>query len=99
VTVTRLLLRAGEADSASRFLYTLYLREDFQKNKELRAKVLYQLFEMFSDAESERLPLTKGDLRFYEDVAKADTKPGIATGILSLIFSDTKPREMLEEKE
>jgi tetratricopeptide (TPR) repeat protein len=99
VTVTRLLLREGEADLAARFLYTLYLREDFQKSGELRAKVLYQLFEMFSDAQSNRLPLSKGDLRFYEDVAKADTKPGIATGILSLIFSDTSPRALLEEKE
>jgi tetratricopeptide (TPR) repeat protein len=97
--VARLLIQADEADLASRFLYTLYAREDFQKNKELRAKVLYQLFEMFSDAETARLPLTKGDLRFYEDVANADTKPGIATGILSLIFSDTNPRALLGEKE
>ena len=51
---------------------------------------------MFSDAENERLPITKGDLRFYEDVAKADTNPGIATGILSLIFSDTNPREKFD---
>ncbi|HSK71855.1 MAG TPA: tetratricopeptide repeat protein [Pyrinomonadaceae bacterium] len=99
VTVTRLLLQANEGDLASRFLYTLYLREDFQKSGEMRAKILYQLFEMFSDAENQRLPLTKGDLRFYEDVAKADTKPGIATGILSLIFSDTNPRQRLEEQE
>ncbi|MEO6588555.1 MAG: hypothetical protein ABIP06_04430, partial [Pyrinomonadaceae bacterium] len=99
VTVSRLLLQEGEADLASRFLYTLYLREDFKTNSALRAKVLYQLFEMFSDAESERLPLTKGDLRFYEDVAKADTNPGISTGILSLIFSDTNPRQKLDEQE
>jgi tetratricopeptide (TPR) repeat protein len=99
VTVTRLLLRAEETDLGARFLYTLYVREDFQANKELRAKVLYQLFEMFSNAESRRLPITKDDLRFYKDVAKADTKPGIATGILSLIFSDTNPQARLDEQE
>ncbi len=99
VTVSRLLIKAGEADLASRFLYTLYLREDFKTNSELRAKILYQLFEMFSDAENRRLPLTRGDLRFYEDVARADTNPGIATGILSLIFSDSSPREKLDAQE
>ncbi|MDQ6788339.1 MAG: tetratricopeptide repeat protein [Acidobacteriota bacterium] len=99
VTVSRLLIHAGEADLASRFLYTLYVREDFKSNSELRAKILYQLFEMFSDAENRRLPLTKGDLRFYEDVARADTNPGIATGILSLIFSDSGVREKFSEQE
>jgi tetratricopeptide (TPR) repeat protein len=98
-TVTRLLLQENEPDAASRFLYTLFLREDFQKNGELRARVLYQLFEMFSDAENEHLPLTKGDLRFYADVAQADTNPGMATGVLSLIFSDTDVREKLDEQE
>jgi len=99
VTVSRLLIQSGEVDLASRFLYTLYLREDFKTNSELRAKILYQLFEMFSDAENRRLPLTRGDLSFYEDVARADTNPGIATGILSLIFSDSNPREKLDEQE
>ncbi len=99
VTVSSLLLQANKADLASRFLYTLYLREDFKANSPLRAKILYQLFEMFSDAENQRLPLTKGDLRFYEDVAQADTNPGITTGILSLIFSDSNPRENLDEQE
>ncbi|MBC7798091.1 MAG: hypothetical protein H7Z37_14550, partial [Pyrinomonadaceae bacterium] len=99
VTVTRILLKENEGEMASRFLYTLYLRDDFKANKDLRAKVLYQLFEMFSDAESQRLPITKGDLRFYEDVAQADTNPGITTGILSLIFSDTNPRRKLENQE
>ena len=84
---------------ASRFLYTLYERHDLQANEQLRAKVLYQLFKIFSDAERQRLSLVKGDLRFYEDVAKADSSPGIATGILSLIFSDTNPQAELAEKE
>lgn len=99
VTVSRLLIQSNEADLAARFLYALYLREDFRTNSELRAKILYQLFEMFSDAGMKRLPITKGDLSFYEDVAKADTNPGITTGILSLIFSDTNPREKLAEQE
>ncbi len=99
VTATRLLLRENAGEAASRFLYTLYLRDDFKNNREMRAKILYQLFEMFSDVESQKLPLTRGDLRFFEDVARADTNPGIATGILSLIFSDTNPRAKLESQE
>ena len=99
VTATRLLLKKGDGANASRFLYTLYLREDFKSNSEARAKIIYQLFEMFTEAENERLPITKGDLRFYEDIARADTHPGISTGILSLIFSDTNPREKFEEQE
>jgi len=99
VTATRILLRANDAELASRFLYTLYVREDFKQNSELRAKVLYQLFEMFSDAETRKLPITKGDLSFYEDIAKADVNPGITTGILSLIFSDSNPQTQLKEQE
>ncbi len=99
VTVSRLLLAQSETDSASRFLYTLYAREDFKQNGELRAKVLYQIFEMFCRAEDQKLPISRGDLRFYEDVAKTDTNPGIATGILSLIFSDTHPGEKLDAQE
>ncbi|HQU83018.1 MAG TPA: tetratricopeptide repeat protein [Pyrinomonadaceae bacterium] len=99
VTVTRILLRAHDAELASRFLYTLYVREDFKQNSELRARILYQLFEMFSDAENRKLPITKGDLSFYEDIAKADTNPGITTGIISLIFSDTNPQAHLKEQE
>jgi tetratricopeptide (TPR) repeat protein len=99
VTATRLLIRANEPESASRFLYTLYARGDFKSNSALRAKILYQLFEMFSDAEKRKLPISKGDLRFYEDVARADASPGITTGILSLIFSDANPQARLIEQE
>ncbi|HEX8734024.1 MAG TPA: hypothetical protein VF721_01790 [Pyrinomonadaceae bacterium] len=99
VTATRLLLQENEGETASRFLYTLFVREDFQANPNFRAQILYQLFEMFSDAENQKLPLTKGDLRFYEDVARADTNPGIATGILSLIFSDSQPQSRLQTQE
>ncbi|MDQ3800771.1 MAG: tetratricopeptide repeat protein, partial [Acidobacteriota bacterium] len=104
VTATRLLLQANEGETASRFLYTLFVREDFHTGNSsnggnFRAQILYQLFEMFSDAENLKLPLTKGDLRFYADAARADTSPGIATGILSLIFSDTRPQKRFDEQE
>lgn len=99
ITATRLLLQNAKGNLASKFLYTLYLREDFRKSPAQRGKILYQLFKIFSDADYQELPLTKGDLRFYEDVAKADTNPGISTGILSLIFSDTKPLQKLESQE
>ena len=99
VIATRLLLQANEGETASRFLYTLFVRADFQANGDFRAQILYQLFEMFSDAENQKLPLTKGDLRFYADAARADRNPGIATGILSLIFSDATPQKRLDQQE
>ncbi|MEP6922982.1 MAG: hypothetical protein ABI954_00840, partial [Pyrinomonadaceae bacterium] len=99
LTVSRLLIAAGEGNSASRFLYTLSTQNQLQKGSELRAKVLYQLFEILSDAGEERIALTRGDLQFYRDVAAADSHPGITTGILSLIFSDTNPPAELAEKE
>jgi len=99
LTAARFSIGENEGDLASRFLYTLFLRDDFKENKIERAKILYQLFEIFSDAEREKLSLVKGDLRFYEDVAKADTSPGIATGVLSLIFSDAKVKSEFAEKE
>ena len=99
VTATRLLLRANEGETASRFLYTLFLREDFRAGGEFRAQILYQLFQMFSDAGNRRLPLTRGDLRFYSEAARADTSPGIATGILSLIFADARPQQKLDRQE
>ncbi|HEV8591652.1 MAG TPA: hypothetical protein VGQ55_06085, partial [Pyrinomonadaceae bacterium] len=99
LTATRVLLRENLGDLASRFLYTLYNRPDLNQKGEMRARVLYQLFEMFSDAQNQKLPLTKGDLSFYKRAATIDTDPGIATGILSLIFSDTDPAAQLEAKE
>jgi tetratricopeptide (TPR) repeat protein len=54
---------------------------------------LYQLFELLSDAGEQRLSLTRGDLKFYEDIATADPHPGFIGGILSLILSDTHPQE------
>ncbi len=98
-TVARLLLAAGYVDQASRFLYTLYLQGGLQPGGELRAKVLYQLFVLLSDADEERLALTKGDLKFYQDIATADPHPGITGGILSLLFSDTDPGWELAQKE
>ncbi|NJM53085.1 MAG: hypothetical protein HC846_06640 [Blastocatellia bacterium] len=38
-------------------------------------------------------------MSFYRDVATADAHPGITTGVLSLIFSDTNPSRQLIEKE
>jgi hypothetical protein len=70
VTAARFSIGENEGDLASRFLYTLFLRDDFKQDKLTREKVLYQLFEIFSDAERQRLSLVKGDLRFYEDVAE-----------------------------
>lgn len=99
VLVARMLIRENDAADASRFLYTLVLRDDFRKGSEKRGQVLYQLFEMFADAGKTRVPIGKGDLDFYGDVARADTDPGILTGILSLLFSDTNPGGNLDRIE
>jgi len=93
ITITRLLIADGYVDAASRFLYTLYLNGEMKPGSALRAKVLYQLFELLSDASDERLSLTRGDLRFYQDIATADPHPGMLGGILSLILSDTNPKK------
>ena len=99
LTVSLFLISEGNADLASRFLYTLFLKEEAQNNGKLRAKILYQLFALLSDAENERLVVTKGDLNFYRDIAASDTNPGITTGIISLIFADENPERELENKE
>ena len=91
VAIARLLLSAGYGEAASRFLYTLYLQGELKPGSPLRAKVLYQLFALVSDAGEQRLSLTRGDLKFYQDIA--DPHPGIFGGILSLILSDTQPKE------
>jgi cellulose synthase operon protein C len=93
ITITRLLIADGYVDAASRFLYTLYFNGEMKPGSALRARVLYQLFELMSDASDERLSLTRGDLRFYQDVATADPHPGMLGGILSLILSDTNPKK------
>jgi Flp pilus assembly protein TadD len=92
ITITRLLLAEGYGEAASRFLYTLYLQGDMKPGSKLRARVLYQLFEILSDAGNRRLSLTRGDLKFYQDIATADPHPGMMGGILSLILSDTDPK-------
>jgi tetratricopeptide (TPR) repeat protein len=99
ITITRLLIAYDYADAASRFLYTLYLQGEMKPGSELRAKVLYQLFELLSDAKQEKLSLTQGDLKFYQDVATADPHPGLLGGILSLVFSDTNPSAEFELEE
>ncbi|HXM36919.1 MAG TPA: hypothetical protein VN920_17110, partial [Pyrinomonadaceae bacterium] len=99
VTITRLLLAEGYGDAASRFLYTLSLQGQMKPGSELRARVLYQIFEILSDAGDERLSLTHGDLKFYQDIAAADPHPGMLGGILSLLLSDTDPRREFQKKE
>ncbi|MBX7170559.1 MAG: tetratricopeptide repeat protein [Pyrinomonadaceae bacterium] len=97
LTIARFLLKEGNGDLASKFLYTLHVRNEF--TPEMRGKIAYQIFKILCNGENERLSLTKGDLNFYRDVASADTHPGIATGILSLIFSDTCPACELNSNE
>jgi tetratricopeptide (TPR) repeat protein len=99
VTITRLLIADDDGDAASRFLYSLYLQGEMKPGSELRAKVLYQLFELLSDANQERLSLTRGDLKFYQDIATADPHPGLLGGILSLVLSDTDPKAEFEIEE
>ena len=99
LTVSLFLISDGNADLASRFLYTLFLKEEAHKGGKLRAKILYQLFALLCDAQNERIALTKGDLNFYRDIAASDTNPGITTGIISLIFADENPKRELENKE
>ncbi len=99
LTVSLHLISEGNADLASRFLYTLFLIEEAKPNGELRSKILYQLFTLLCDSENERIALTKGNLDFYRDIAASDTNPGITNGILSLIFADKNPSKELEAKE
>jgi cellulose synthase operon protein C len=98
-TLARILIADGDGDTASRLLYTLYVQNELKPGSPLRAKVLYQLFELLADARGERLALTRGDLRFYQDIAAADTHPGMLNGVLSLILSDTNPAAELETQE
>jgi predicted Zn-dependent protease len=97
--IARILIAENDGDNASRFLYTLYARGEMQPGSELRAQILYQLFEVLTDAQGARIALTRGDLKFYEEVATADTQPGMLGGVLSLIFSDAKAgREFRNEE-
>lgn len=91
-TISRLLIADGRIDQASRFLYTLNEQGGLQRGGEMRAKVLYELFKLTANAGSHRTPLTAGDLKFYEDVAKADPHPGMLGGVLSLALADANPR-------
>ena len=99
LTLSQFLIDDGDGEAASRFLYTLCTDFKVKENPELRRKVLYQLFELLSDAGRDRLALTRGNLDFYETVAKSDARPGITTGILSLIFSDTSPRQFFDNRQ
>nr|MBA3321596.1 hypothetical protein [Pyrinomonadaceae bacterium] len=98
-TLARFMLANGHGDIAARLLYTLHARGELGPGSPVRAKILYQLFELLSDAGGERLALTRGDLKFYEDVATSDPHPGLLGGVLSLIFSDSAPRRELRREE
>ncbi|MGH9752027.1 MAG: tetratricopeptide repeat protein, partial [Blastocatellia bacterium] len=98
-TVSRLLIANAKLDQASRFLYTLNQHGGLQRGGELRAKVLYELFRLLTNAGTTRTPLTAGDLKFYEDVAKADPHPGMLGGVLSLILADSNPRSEFAAEE
>jgi tetratricopeptide (TPR) repeat protein/cytochrome c-type biogenesis protein CcmH/NrfG len=98
-TIARILIAEGDGDTASRFLYTLYAQNELKPGSPLRARVLYQLFELLSDAKDERLALTRGDLTFYQDIATSDPHPGMLGGVLSLILSDTDPASELKTQE
>src|SRR5262249_34835648 len=63
-----------------------------ERGGELRAKVLYEMFRLLNCAGTERTPLTAGDLKFYEDIAKSDPHPGMLGGGLSLLLADSNPR-------
>jgi tetratricopeptide (TPR) repeat protein len=98
-TLARLMIADGDGDTASRFVYTLSAQGELKPASPLRAKVLYQLFELLSDARDQRLALTRGDLKFYEDIATSDPHPGMLGGVLSLVLSDTEPARELEDQE
>ncbi len=98
-TLARLAVADGDGDTATRFVYTLYAQNELKPGSPLRAQLLYQLFELLSDARDERLALTRGDLKFYQDVAASDPHPGMLGGVLSLILSDTEPARELEAQE
>jgi tetratricopeptide (TPR) repeat protein len=95
-TISRLLIADGKVDQASRFLYTLNQQGGLRRGGELRAKVLYELFRLSFNAGTDRTPMTAGDLKFYEDVAKADPHPGVLGGVLSLVLADSDPQREFE---
>jgi predicted Zn-dependent protease len=88
-----------EAELASRFLYTLHQAGGLQPGSELRAKVVYQIFELLLDAGDKRTALTDGDLSFYQDVAKSDPHPGMLGGVLSLLLADSNPQYNFDRAE
>ncbi|MBS1786452.1 MAG: hypothetical protein JST85_01945 [Acidobacteria bacterium] len=98
-TVARLLLMHDEAEMASRFLYTLYQSGGLQPGSELRAKVVYQIFELLLDAGDQRTALTDGNLKFYQEVVKSDPHPGMLGGVLSLVLADSSPQYNFNQAE
>ncbi|NOT61919.1 MAG: hypothetical protein HOP19_17020, partial [Acidobacteria bacterium] len=97
--VARLMIANDEAEAAARYLYTLAQRGGLQAGHPLRAEVLHQLFRQLTEHADTRTPLTQGDLRFYEDVARSDQHPGLLGGVLSFVLSDTNPAFRLDAAE
>ncbi|MBX7219970.1 MAG: tetratricopeptide repeat protein [Blastocatellia bacterium] len=90
VTLSNYLLQNGYREEAIRYLYTLCLQGSLKPGDPVRAKVLYQLFQILMDAGNQRLSLTDGDVRFFRDIAVADSSPGLLGAVLSLVFADSK---------
>jgi cellulose synthase operon protein C len=98
-SISEVLLAIGNYDDATRFLYTLYTQGKLKQGSPVRARVLYQLFKILSNETTQRFPLTRGDLSFYQNIATSDPHPGIVGGLLSLIFSDSNPGSEYRQEE
>ncbi|HNH81343.1 MAG TPA: tetratricopeptide repeat protein, partial [Acidobacteriota bacterium] len=97
--ISHYLIEENQPDEAARYLYTVCLQTQVKPGDPIRAKVLYQLFEILMDAQNEQLSLTNNDLQFYQDIATADSHPGLFGAVLSLIFSDSDVGDKFEEKQ
>src|SRR5262249_54964887 len=90
-TISRLLIAGGKVGEASRVLFTVKEEGGLERGGGLRAKGFYVLFRFVPNAGTDGTPPPAGDLKFYEDVAKADPHPGMLGGALSLILADSNP--------
>ncbi|MCI0666149.1 MAG: hypothetical protein L0220_34280, partial [Acidobacteria bacterium] len=98
-TAAQLLIADNQIDLASRFLYTLYQTGNLHPGSDLRAKILYRLFKTTAQAGENRTPLSAGDLKFYQDVARSDPHPGMLGGVLSLVLADSNPQSEYQREE
>ena len=98
-TAAQLLIADNQIDLASRFLYTLYQTGNLHPGSDLRAKILYRLFKTTANAGENRTPMSAGDLKFYQDVARSDPHPGMLGGVLSLVLADSNPQFEYQREE